>query len=179
MTNSTFSGNAAGSDGGGIYNNAGSLTVNNSTLSGNTASMDGGGIFNAGSGPTLNNSIVAGNTANGSLGSDDCDGCGTQSSNNLIGGTPQLAPLGWYGGPTQTMLPLPGSSQVIGKGTATATDSPDQRGFARPTTGSVDLGAVQTNYLIVITTADTSDATPGCDAKRRLPLLAAGRSDSG
>ncbi len=162
VNNSTFSGNTA-AYGGGIYNdNVGAqLTVNNSTFSGNTAAVQGGGIFNNDPGTvTLSNSIVAGNTTTGDPG-DDCDTCGAQSSNNLIGGNPQLVPLGWYGGSTQTMLPLPGSP-AIGKGIATASNM-DQRGFARPTTGSVDLGAVQTNYLIVITTADTSDNSPGCN----------------
>ncbi len=74
-------------------------------------------------------------------------------------------PLGWYGGPTQTMLPLPGSP-VIGAGLASATDDPstDQRGFGRPSANgsTVDLGAVQTNYLIVTTAADVSDGTPAC-----------------
>ncbi len=45
MTNSTLSGNSAGSDGGGIYNIDGTLTVTNSTLSGNSAGDSGGGIF--------------------------------------------------------------------------------------------------------------------------------------
>jgi uncharacterized repeat protein (TIGR02543 family) len=163
VNNSTFSGNTAGY-GGGIYNDAGTLTVNNSTFSGNTALAEGGGIFNNRGTVTLSNSIVAGNTSTADPG-DDCDSCGTQSSNNLIVVNPQLAPLGWYGGPTQTMLPLPGSP-AIGAGKAAATDDPnmDQRGFARPSaTGStVDLGAVQTNYLIVTTTADVSDGTPDC-----------------
>jgi len=127
---------------------------------------------------TLSNTIVAGNTSTSDPG-DDCLACGSQSTYNLINTTstspainPLLAPLGWYGGSTQTMLPLPGSP-AIGGGKATATDDPsmDQRGFARPsTTGdTVDLGAVQTNYLIVITTADTSDTMPGCDASGDSP----------
>jgi CSLREA domain-containing protein len=149
--------------GGGIASYSGSaLTVSNSTFSGNTA-VDGGGIETNGTLITLNNSIVAGNTSTGEPG-DDCDGCGTPS-NNLIGGTPQLAPLGWYGGSTQTMLPLRGSP-AIGAGLATATDKPnmDQRGFGRHTTGPVDLGAVQTNYLIVTTAPDTSDGVSGCNS---------------
>ena len=145
VSNSTFSGNTA-TEGGGIYNNnGGTLTVNNSTLSGNSAG-EGDGIFNLDM-LTLNNNIVAGNK------SSDCFNCGTPSD-NLIGGNPKLAPLGWYGGPTQTMLPLPGSP-VIDAGLAIATDDPnrDQRGFGRPSAAgnTVDLGAVQTNYLIVVT----------------------------
>jgi CSLREA domain-containing protein len=162
VNNSTFFGNfASGSGGGAIFTALGMLTLNNSTISGNAASSAGGGIFNGSSIVTLNNSIVAGNTPGG----DDCDGCGVQSANNLIGGPPQLQPLGWYGGDTQTMLPLPGSP-AIGAGMPPAMNASnmDQRGFARPTTGTIDLGAVQTNYLIVTTTADVSDGVPGCNS---------------
>jgi hypothetical protein len=183
VNNSTFSGNTAGVQGGGIYNFGGPLTVTNSTFSGNTAALQGGGIYELGGtlavsnstvsanaagfgggitnntgNMTLSNDIVAGNTSR-----DDCSGCGMQSSPNLVGGNPQLSALGWYGGSTQTMLPLPGSP-AIGLGLASATDKPnmDQRGFGRLTTGPVDVGAVQTNYLIVTTTADVSDGTPDC-----------------
>ncbi|MEO6815073.1 MAG: CSLREA domain-containing protein [Edaphobacter sp.] len=55
-------GNSGGNDGGGIFNDTGSLTVSNSTLSGNTATNNAGGIENVGA-LTLTNSIVAGNTS--------------------------------------------------------------------------------------------------------------------
>ena len=42
----------------------------------------------------------------------------------------QLAPLGDYGGPTQTMPPLPGSPAIDAGGTTTAFDT-DQRGYPR------------------------------------------------
>jgi hypothetical protein len=49
VTNSTLSGNSAGSGGGGgIFNSGGTLTVTNSTLSGNSAGTGGGGINNSG-----------------------------------------------------------------------------------------------------------------------------------
>jgi len=193
VNNSTFSGNTSANCGGGIYNqftatvgnstfsgntsqfgggicNAGVLTLTNSTLSGNTANV-GGGIYNrAGSTLTLTNNIVADNTTTGEAG-DDCDGCGSPSDPNLISTPgriidPGLAPLGWYGGPTQTMIPLPGSA-AIGAGQVTASDFPinDQRGFFRDAKefAATDLGAVQTNYLIVTTTDDTADSSPGCN----------------
>ncbi len=149
VENSTFFGNSAAGPGAGIFNN-GSVTLINSTITGNT----GDGIFNNGGGGntvTLTNSIVAGNS------SGDCDQCGTQSANNLIGGTPNLGPLRYNGGSTETMLPLPGSP-AISAGTATA--SPDQRGFARPLSSASDLGAVETNYLTV-NTLDDSDSIAG------------------
>lgn len=171
---STFSGNTAAA-GGGIYNGAGTALIGESTFFGNnvTGGGPGGGIF-AGSGSTttiqnstiygnlngsgifnnggagviaLTDSIVSGNTGG------DCDQCGNQSSNNLIGGTPNLSPLQFNGGMTETMIPLPGSP-VIGAGSSCAQNT-DQRGFARPTTGACDLGAVQTNYYTVTNLNDS------------------------
>jgi predicted outer membrane repeat protein len=64
ISNSTFSGNNAGSGGGAIYSDStATLTLTNVTITGNNAtSGNGGGIYNAG---TLNvyNSTVSGNTA--------------------------------------------------------------------------------------------------------------------
>jgi trimeric autotransporter adhesin len=146
VENSTFFGNNSGSGpGGGIFNN-GAMTVNNSTVAGNV----GGGIFNnGGQTVTVVNSIVADNTPPGN----DCGQCGTQSSNNLIGRNPDLGPLQFNGGITQTIMPLPGSL-AIGAG-MNSTLSTDQRGFARSTIGNSDLGAVQTNYLTVTNLSDS------------------------
>ncbi len=64
VSNSTLSGNAA-DFGGGIYSDGGTVTVTNSTLSGNSANSDGGGIYNTGSDATLTvtNSTLSGNLA--------------------------------------------------------------------------------------------------------------------
>jgi hypothetical protein len=173
VTDSTFSGNSAQDAGGGILD-YGTLTVADSTFSGNSSpGGPGGGIANYGR-LTLDNSIVAGNTA--STGPDiSGEGAG---SNNLIGdgtgstgftngvngdqvGTAtsaiiaDLAALGSYGGPTQTMIPAPGSPAICA-GVAALTPSgttTDQRGVAFNAGGycvarSVDAGAVQTNYAI-------------------------------
>ena len=51
-----------------------------------------------------------------------------------------LAPLGDYGGPTQTMIPLPGSPAI--DPTSSIARSTDQRGFPI-TDGSPDIGAVE------------------------------------
>jgi CSLREA domain-containing protein len=63
VQDSTFSGNTATNKGGGIYNHLdGDLTVTNSTFSGNRATKeDGGGICNVGN-LTLSNSTFSGNT---------------------------------------------------------------------------------------------------------------------
>src|SRR5438128_1667622 len=60
---------AAASDGGGIYNDRVTLTINNSTVSGNSANR-GGGIFNNGAYPggaltRINNSTISGNVGEG------------------------------------------------------------------------------------------------------------------
>ncbi len=131
--------------GGGIFNE-GTLTLNNVTVSDNTAEI-GGGISSETGLLTLNNSIVAGNSAptdpqiNGPIAADN--------GSNLTSGDPFLAPLGDYGGPTVTMLPVPfPGSPVIdaGGGTILVTD---QRGMARSVDGDSvpgthsDLGAAE------------------------------------
>jgi FG-GAP-like repeat/Abnormal spindle-like microcephaly-assoc'd, ASPM-SPD-2-Hydin len=186
----TISGNTAAGNGGGI-DNGGLLTVPQSTLSGNMAA-DGAGIENestgsltlvqstisansatSNTGATISNlnetdgattildSVVAGNTAPGG----DCLNCGAQVGFNLFdiaAATLQLAALAANGGPTQTMVPLPGSP-VIGAGsTELVTNSGvpqplmnDQRGagFPRVVNGSVDLGSVQSNSGPVVSMA--------------------------
>jgi len=188
ITNSTFTQNSAPEGGGGILNN-GQTTVSSSTIDGNSTTSGGGGILNFNS-LSLANSVITGNT-NGGSGTDDVDDSSEQGGNfwngsnvingNLIGaynGTPQngtnvnLAPLYNYGGPTQTMIPLPGSPAICGglasnipSGTTT-----DERGFPTtnttyagysPTTPCVDAGAVQTNYAISFTTQPPSSGTTG------------------
>src|SRR5262249_3730228 len=55
---------------------------------------------------------------------------------------PQLEPLGDYGGPPQTMRPLP-SSPVINTGDNTDAPDTDQRGFPRIVLDFIDIGAVE------------------------------------
>ena len=120
--------------GGGIYIPSGAvITVNQSTISTNSAAT-GSGIDVAGGSLFLTNSIVAGDT--GSL---DIAGSFV-GTNNLTSGVPLLAPLGNYGGPTQTVPPLPGSPPLTPTNFTFATD---QRGCLRPLGTVTDLGAVQ------------------------------------
>jgi hypothetical protein len=77
-----------------------------------------------------------------------------------------LGPLANNGGPTQTMLPLPGSPAICGGIIANASGlASDQRGFSRTTTyGStscVDSGAAQTNYALAFTTDPPSSVLAG------------------
>ena len=83
---------------------------------------------------------------------------------------PNLTPLGNYGGPTQTMLPQPGSAAICGGIAANipAGVTTDQRGYPienttypgySSSTPCVDSGAVQTNYALAFTTQPPANAT--------------------
>ncbi len=60
-----------------------------------------------------------------------------------ISAAPNLAPLGNYGGPTQTMPPLPGSPAIGAGSVAGNTFTNDQRGYPRTQNGLIDIGAVE------------------------------------
>ena len=136
----TLAGNSSSGNGGGIaYGGGATVALNQCTLSANSAANFGGGIYHNGGAITLSNSTVAGN--NESSGN-DIYGAATYSGVNLTNGTPHLALLGNYGGPTQTMPPLPGSPAIDGctKGTSFTND---QRGFPRIVGPLADIGAVE------------------------------------
>jgi hypothetical protein len=174
FTNSTLSGNTAAADGGGITISSGEVALRDSTISGNTADHGGGiyaqryGNYNGASDLTLNNTIIASNTSRAADG--DCVAfISSPSANNLIGDgkgieggirnnvngnqvgahaapiNPLLAPLGNYGGPTQTMALLPGSPAIDAGSIAAlpAGLTTDQRGLPRVVNGTVDIGAVE------------------------------------
>jgi CSLREA domain-containing protein len=188
--NSTFVGNSVPEGEGGAIANGGTLTLSNNTFVANTSTGGAGGaIVNTGGTLTLSNSILSGNGSGTGAGVDrtggtvnasynifyqNLDSGGAESdcvscSSNLgaIDTNPQLAPLGNYGGATQTMLPLPGSPAICAGSFAQFPSgvTTDQRGF--PLTACVDAGAVQTNYLMVNTTADRSDASCGATCSLR------------
>ena len=85
LNSSTVSGNSAGT-GGGLYNSGfASTTINDSTLTGNDASSTGGGISNAGNATLfVRNTIIAGNAGGGSS---DCFNSATYTPQgyNLVG----------------------------------------------------------------------------------------------
>jgi Bacterial Ig-like domain (group 3)/MBG domain (YGX type) len=167
VIDSTFSGNSAGTAGGSVILNqsggpSATVTVNNSIFSGNSATGVGGAILNTqniGASSIINASDnVFFNNQDVGVGEDDCSSCTTNTS--ATNADPKLLPLGNYGGDTQTMLPQPGTSATC-VGSATLVPSgttTDQRGF--PLVSScVDAGAVQTNYLLVSTTADSGNGS--------------------
>jgi len=150
-----------GNTGSGISNIGANVTVTDSTISGNASTFSGGGINNGSGSLTLANTIVAGNTATANP---DINGTYTDTGGNLIPGVNgvslgsiNLAPQANYGGPTQTLLPLPGSSAICGGVAIFATSAgitADQRAFEfdpNCPAGTVDSGAVQTNYALAFT----------------------------
>jgi CSLREA domain-containing protein len=174
LTNSTISGNRADILAA-IYNQGGPFSITNSTFTGNTnlGSAPGTAIFSESNSVTnvtnctisqnigqsvaifqnsggtgqvnLKNSIVAANSGGNTSGVTDL-------GNNLIGGTPLLAPLGNYGGPTQTMALLPGSP-AINAVTSTGAPATDQRGASR--VGAVDIGAFESRGFTIAATSGT------------------------
>lgn len=153
INESTFTTNNTNGSGGAISNvtNA-SLIMYDDTIVGNTATVADSGInLSATSLGNINNTIIAENTVIPGAANSDCSGCTpTSGVTNLIGVTVNLGPLATNGGPTQTMMPLPGSP-AINAGTLTeGTDPTDQRGFSRLSpSGGLDIGAVQTHYSSV------------------------------
>jgi len=140
LTSSTLVHNSAGLGGGAIVHNTNNLlTLIHATVTDNSA-IEGGGIDNTRGGDLyLTNTIVAGNSASSYP---DIDGPAL-GANNLTNGVPILAPLGDYGGPTQTMPPLPSSPAIDAGTNLVSLPATDQRGFARVFNGIVDIGAVE------------------------------------
>jgi uncharacterized repeat protein (TIGR01451 family) len=142
--------------GGGVIVVQGSARLTNNTITQNAA-LDangfGGGFLDFTSLAALANNIFAYNTAaNGPdvyflVGPSDHDlvfntsGSAGWSGSDLLNVDPHLAPLGLYGGFTETM-PLTAGSPAIDAGDSTvAPAATDQTGYARIVGGAIDIGA--------------------------------------
>ena len=173
LTDCTVYGNTA-AFGGGMENcNTATLThctINENTATNNSSSSNGGGINNYSGTTTLTDTIVAGNSLSNGTASDigGNKASAVTGSDNLIGtggkggitngnsgnivltslSTLGLAPLGDYGGPTETMALL-SNSAGIGKGTGVSGVSTDQRGQSLPASGP-DIGAFQTQTGLTV-----------------------------
>ena len=175
VLSSTISGNSAQGGGGAVYNDNGTIRISSSTITGNSA-KDGGGIENNFiSGLTIGNTIVSGNTSRLDPTKNEINNTSTiiNLGYNLFGFsgnsgvhnvnvattdiTPTaelndiLAPLGNYGGTTQTHALLPGSP-AIDAGNAASTTL-DQRGRTR--VGTADIGAFESKGFTFSATAGT------------------------
>jgi hypothetical protein len=165
LMNVTFSGNSAGW-GGGMENeySDSNPTLTNVTFSGNSATH-GGGLSNFSSNsPQIRNTIFWGNTATTdgaqiSVGTSILDNSVVQDGcpagnicTNIITADPLLGSLGDYGGFTQTIPLLEGSS-AIDTGNDDVCPSTDQRGNSRPQGIHCDIGAFEDGYTLTITSA--------------------------
>jgi len=169
--------------------NAATVTLNNSTVSGNSATQNGGGIFNDGRNGanaatvTVGNSIIADNTAptEPDVGRSDpnnapitdngnnligIDTTGAFTTSTLVGDTmnpldPRLAPLGDYGGSTQTHALLPDSPALDGGNNALIPMgfTTDQRGETRISGTTVDIGAFELQLLLSIAGGNNQNTT--------------------
>ncbi len=197
LTDCTISGNSA--DAGGGLKAYGPLTLTACTVSGNSADIGGGAYLLSGalSRSTIGDTIVAGNAANTSpdlFGTIDQDqGCnligdgdgtsGFTAAGDQVGTAtspidPLLAPLGDYGGPTQTMALLPGSPAIDSGDSSLIPIDPttgnpyalDQRGFLRVAGGNVDLGAFESQGFTVTPLAGSTSQTAYVNAAFANPL---------
>jgi len=194
VVDSTITGNVAihkNSGPGGIYNRSGAMGIFDCTVTGNSSDFGAGGINNSGT-LTIANTIVAGNAEPAGGGDGDIAGAVRSVGHNLIGDDAgssgwvrtdrrgsatrpldaNLSPLGSYGGPTQTQIPLPGSFAIgagsiksIPKGVTT-----DQRGYAGILGRRVDIGAVQLQHVSTVTVmpAPAQSVTAGTPASIEL-----------
>jgi hypothetical protein len=178
LTDCTLSGNSVNVLGGGL-NNYGVATLTACTISTDQTGGLGGGLANAGT-ATLTDTIVA-NNSKPSAGSDIHNTGTLTGSYDLIGtggagpltnggdhnivlstlGNLGLAPLGNYGGPTETMALLPGSA-ALGTGTAASGVTADQRGLPL-STPHPDIGAYQSQGFTLTVDSDTTPQSATVD----------------
>ena len=154
ISQSTIAGNFASTGGGlhneGIHNKPALIIANQSTLAGNSASI-GGGVYNS-STFKLFNSVLAGNNSGIGMNLNNSDTF-SPTGVNLTNGNPLLAPLGNYGGPTQTRPPLIGSPALNAAAPISLTS--DQRGLPRPLGSGPDIGAVEGAFNLAMPLSNT------------------------
>ncbi len=162
LINSTIANNLAGAGtGGGLsIQNSGpgtaTVIINNNTIAFNRSNANGGGITAISGSLSLKNTLIAGNISGTNA---DIQGAfvsegfnlvqtrGTSSgyvASDLANGTlPQLATLGFNGGPTLTVLPNTGSPAINAIPSSNCAGiALDQRGYNRPA-NQCDIGALE------------------------------------
>jgi hypothetical protein len=155
MTNSTVTGNQAGSNGGGLY--SANSNIDSSTIVNNTAAA-GANIYVPTNTTTLSRSIISVGGCTVAVGASLTDG-----SNNIAFNAadcpganvdPQLGILGAYGGSTQTMRTSLGSPAIDAYSSNCL--STDQRGNIRPRGAACDIGAYEANPALTVTNLNDS-----------------------
>ena len=146
LKNATVAGNSAGTEdmsvfhreGAGILNNGALVEVKNSIVTNNT----GGTIHECFKVPVSPASVIT--TQGNNIQSDGT--CWTSLSSDRLGAA-NLGPLANNGGETLTMMPKAGSLALNAGDNAACAAAPvfnvDQRGVARPISGTCDIGAVE------------------------------------
>lgn len=162
LTNSTIANNLAGVGTGGgltVQNSGGgsaTVIVINNTIAFNRSNANGGGINIISGSLSLKNTLIAGNISGTnadiqaafvSEGFNLVQTRGTSTgyvASDLANGTlPQLATLGFNGGPTLTVLPNAGSPAINAISSSNcASITLDQRGYTRPA-NQCDIGALE------------------------------------
>jgi len=141
MRHCTISENSAINGGGinsnGIDANSVAITLQNTILANNSASNSGPDLLVTG----IDNVTTTDDNLLSSL-----DGHSLTETDITLTTDPKLAPLGDYGGPTQTMPPHP-DSPAIDAGGSSDPGRNDQRGFPRFINKALDIGAVERGNL--------------------------------
>ncbi len=165
--NQTMGGSVAFALGSGLFNRNGTVTIVSSTFNDSVYNLGAsntdtsGGTSRSGASMMIDSTIITtcnndNGTVTGPLANKNLiqnnSGCGTPA----LTSNPLLAPLGNYGGSTQTHALL-GGSPAIDAGDNSVTGAPynlttDQTGFARQVNGTVDIGAYENQLTLSPTT---------------------------
>ncbi len=162
VTNTTFSGNYAGSSGGAILNTisggaTGAMTLTNVTVANNTTPSN-YALSKAGAASlTLKNTLVADNTPANcgisgaiiSLGYnlDSGSTCGLSGSGDQSNASANLSPLAMNAPGNTPTHALKAGSAAINSATNAGCPSIDQRGAPRPLGGTCDIGAYESQLF--------------------------------
>jgi len=170
LVNCTISGNTATNSGGGTYVSAGTAAFTNCTIAVNTAlTSDGGGICVAGGTARIYDTVIGDNVSGnrgtncfGAMTSDgynlieDTNHCtvGGTTTGNIYGQDPQLGPLRFNGGGSQThAIQMSGPAFNAGDKSFSPPPWTDGRGgtYPRIQSGRVDMGAYELTSTFSIT----------------------------